>query len=485
MSVSDRQLRQASRITFLGTLLNFAVLTVQLLFLTPLLIRTVGTKVNGAWVGSGDLLLWLQAFDFGLTNYAIQKMSAAHAQQDIRDLSHWFSSTLVILLVLAAAIVLVGPLAAQLVYQPFDLGPAAESELEAAFVWGLWAVALTIASYAFTGLARALQAPIVTMGAVVLGSVLGVLISWWFLLHGGGVRSVAYGMFARALVAFAGGAAAFVIFHRRQQVLLGLPSRRHLREGLAVMPYSGLGALGYAVSNQSDNFLVASLLGPHVATQFNTMRRTADVARSVIETLGAANFAGFSHVFARDGAAGSRGAYRRLLGLHGLLSLALGGGFIVLNEWFMQLWIGPGFYLGSLVNTLMALQVFMTTRAYLHNTLNRAMVAPRFAFAVLIVEAIVKVTLVLTVAYRLGVQGVLLAGLGVATVSLTVMATRNATQLAVPDWQWLGVVGGLILVSLVREVNLWLALALLAGLVAGFALLVVRRGRGMGERHDA
>ncbi|UBV42717.1 hypothetical protein LAJ19_00290 [Deinococcus taeanensis] len=474
MGFSDRQLRLASRITFLGTLLNFGILTVQLLFLTPLLIRTVGIKVNGAWVGSSDLLLWLQAFDFGLTNYAIQKMSAAYAQRDIKDLSHWFSSTLIILLTLAVGIVVAGPLVAHLIYHPFRLSPMAEQDLKSAFTWGLWAVALTIGSYAFTGLARALQAPLMTMVSVVFGSILGIVISWWFLTHGGGVRSVAYGMFVRALVAFAGGAVAFAIFCRQQQVFVGIPSKRHLREGLAIMPYSGLGAIGYAVSNQSDNFLMASLLGPHVATQFNTMRRTADVARSIVETLGAANFAGFSHIFARDGVAGSRESYRRLLGLHSLLSFGLGGIFIVFNQWFMQVWLGPGFYLGSLINTLIALQGFLSTRAYLHNTMNRAMVAPQFAFVMLIIEAIVKLALVITVGRTFGVKGILIAGLGVATLSLMVMAARNAAKLTVPDSQWWVVIVGLVLVSLGREINIWLALLLLAAFSSGFALVMLK-----------
>ncbi|MVN87981.1 hypothetical protein GO986_14585 [Deinococcus sp. HMF7620] len=470
MTISERHLRRASRITFAGTLLNFSVLTFQLLFLTPLLIRTVGTKLNGAWVASGDLLLWLQAFDFGLTNYAIQKMSTAYAQEDSQELSAWFSSTLVLLLTLAVVVVVIGSLGADLVYQPFQLDNAAKSDLAAAFVWGLWAVALTIVTYAFTGLARALQAPLITMGAVVCGSVLGMGMSWWALLHGAGIRAIAYGMFVRALIGLIGGIIAFGLFQRERLVRMAPPGRHQLREGLAVMPYSGLGALGYAVSNQSDNFLVGSLFGAHIATQFNTMRRTADVARSVIETLGAANFAGFAHLFARHGADGSQTAYRRLLHLHSVLSLALGGSFVVLNEWFVGWWIGPQFYLGGAVNTLMAIQMFLTTRSYLHNTLNRAMAPSRLAFAVLMVEALVKVSLVLVLGRAFGVSGLLLIGLCVAMLSLLIMSARNATRLNTPDRQWLLVLGALVIVGFIRERSIEWSFAVFVVLVGSLLL---------------
>ncbi|WP_019008874.1 lipopolysaccharide biosynthesis protein [Deinococcus aquatilis] len=471
MTISDQQLRRASQITFISTLMNFAVLTLQLLVITPQLIRTVGTEINGAWVGSGDLLLWLQAFDFGLTNYAIQRMSAAQAREDLSEVSGWFSATLAMLTVLALLIVLLGPLAANVVYRPFDLAPGAEAELRSAFVWGLGAVALTIVSYAFTGLARALQAPTMTMASVILGSVLGLAVSWWALTHGAGVKAVAYGMVVRAAVNLAGGLLAFSLFHRQNLVQLRMPGRVHLREGLAVMPYSGFGALGYAVSNQSDNFLVGSLFGANAATQFNTMRRAADVARSIIETLGYANFAAFSHVFARDGAAGSVLMYRRLLNLHSLLSLALCGGFIVLNEWFMGWWVGPRFYLGGAVNVLMALQIFFTTRSYLHNTLNRGMDTPQFAFVMLVVEAITKVLLVLLIARAFGIPALLLVALGVAALSMMIMARRNAARLGKLDWQWVAVTAAIGLIGFAQTIHLFVGLTVLIVLTGGLFLM--------------
>lgn len=467
MGVSDAQLRRASIITFTGTLVNFAVLTLQLLWITPLLIRTVGVEVNGAWVGSGDLLLWLQAFDFGLTNYAIQKMSDAQARARVPELSGWFAATLGLLAALGLLIVLLGPLLAPLVYRPFDLGAAERLALEGAFRWGLVAVALTIVSYAFTGLARALQAPLVTTVAVVLGSMLGVAVTWWALAHGAGVAAVAYGMVARAGVSLAGGVLALLHFRTRRAVELRWPQGAYVRESLGVMPYSGVGALGYALGNQSDNLLVGYLFGPATATMFNTTRRAADVARSVIETLGYANFAGFSHVYARDGAAGGRASYGRILNLHTLLSLALCGGFIVFNEEFVRLWIGERFYMSDLVNTLMGLQVFFATRSYLLNTLNRGMSPPRFAFVMLAVEASAKVLLIVLVARSFGVPMLLLIGMGVAAGVGLVMARRNARVLGPVDGQWLAVTLALGLLGAAQAIHPWLGMLGLGLVVLG------------------
>lgn len=467
MPVTERQLRRASTITFAGTLLNFAVLTLQLLWITPLLIHSVGVRVNGAWVGSGDLLLWLQAFDFGLTNYAIQKMSDAQARAQVREISSWFTATLMLLTLLSALIVLVGPVLAPLVYRPFDLSGVQRAALEHAFQWGLVAVSLTIVSYAFTGLARALQAPLVTMTAVVVGSALGVLVTWWSLTHGAGVAAVAYGMITRAAVSLLGGVLALLIFRLRRWVVLCWPGRAYLRESLGVMPFSGIGSLGYALGNQSDNLLVGYLFGPTTATLFNTTRRAADVARSVIETLGYANFAGFTHVYAREGAPGGRLAYQRILNLHTLLSVVFCGGFIVFNKLFVSLWLGERFYMNDLVNTLMALQVFYVTRSYLLNTLNRGMDKPQFAFVMLAVEALAKVLLVLAVARSFGVPALLLLAIGVAAVMITVLARRNAQLLGAVDRQWLAVTLALSVVGVAKSIHLLLGAAALLLVVLG------------------
>lgn len=424
---SDIQIARASRVTFIGNMLNFALLSVQLLVITPLLLRSVGPQVAGAWVASGDVLVWLQSFDFGLSSFAIQKMSAAYSRVDIPDLTHWFWSTLVLLLLLAVLIVVGGGLTAPLVFHSFGLPPEVQADLTSAFRLGLLATGVTVVSYALTGLARALHAPELPMLGILLGTVLGMAVTYWGITAGMGVRAVAYGLLIRAGCNLAGGVLGWWVFWRAGSVRLALPAPSQLRESVRVMPFSAVGSLGYAISNQSDNFLVASLFGPGLTMQFNTTRRLAELGRSVIETVGYANFAAFSHKYAAD-AHESQGLYRGLLRIQRDLSLVLGGGFILVNERFLHLWVGETYFLGTWISVLMAMQMFFTTRSYLLNNLNRAMGRPQPAYLVLAIEAAVKIALILLVARQLGVGSLLMIAVAVAGSSMTLLSHWNTRR---------------------------------------------------------
>ena len=58
------------------------IASIQSVILIPLHIAHIGPRLYGAWLGSGDILVWMQAFDFGLPNLMIQRIGEAHGRGD-------------------------------------------------------------------------------------------------------------------------------------------------------------------------------------------------------------------------------------------------------------------------------------------------------------------------------------------------------------------------------------------------------------------
>src|SRR5438309_6372889 len=100
--------RRATLATVLGTATNTAVVSLQAIVLIPLYLRWVGPHLYGAWVSSGDILVWLQAFDLGLPNLLIQRIGAAHGKGEDHTVANYAATGMAALAVVACVVGAIG-----------------------------------------------------------------------------------------------------------------------------------------------------------------------------------------------------------------------------------------------------------------------------------------------------------------------------------------------------------------------------------------
>lgn len=463
-------------LTFLASAANILVVSLQALILTPLYLRTFGLNSYGAWLGTGDLLLWLQAMDFGISNFAIQKMSTAHGRDDFQDLMSWFSSTLLMLTFLGFLAAVIAWASSAFIFQPFNLSAEAAAQLISAFRIAGVSLGLTLVNFAFAGFARAMQDPWWINGFTLLGSVTGFAVSYFSLRAGAGVHAIAYGMLARSSVILLGGLAFVSVSWQQFQAVSKQPQLNYLRESLTIAPYSMLGSLGYAASNQSENAVLSYIVSPELAATYNTMKKFGDMGRSLLETLTYATFAPYASEYAEDPRAAA-GTYSRILQTHAVLAILLCIFLLFFNRPLLDWWVGHEIYLGHTVNALLALQIYSVTRAYLLNSLDRAMRPPQFAYLFLIGEAVMKLLLLLGMVRFAGVIAVPATASLVALLSLIYFRWRHQRFLGSRD-PW----GLTLFVALatVAAFTVQPALGLLLGLAAcALALMSLRRKRSI------
>lgn len=422
----DAQVRPAAepatsrRRTVLATLTGSTAVTVivavQALVLAPLFLRELGTPLYGAWLATGELLVWLQAFDLGLPNLLIQRIGAAHARDDRAAIGEYLASALVVLGMIALVLGGLGALLAPSIAGLMGLSGNDARTLASALSLASIATASTVGTNAVVGFARGVQQTGIISAVMVVSVLAGFATTLALLLSGWGVWAPAIGIATRSLIVVAG-AAVFVVRHLRRGLAQHFRVRRRvLQEILSISPVTALGGLAYAGMNQSETALVAILGRPDLAAAYALTRRAADLVRVLVDTLGMAAYGSFAHLVASKERGRSLAVHSELTSLRLSLTVAAIGAYLAVNASLIGAWIGPALFLGLPLTVAFAVQVLVVGQGYLLNYLYRATGAVAAGSWMLLVEALIRVPLMILLFQLLGVIGIPLGGVATAVV---------------------------------------------------------------------
>jgi O-antigen/teichoic acid export membrane protein len=482
------------------------VVAVQALVLAPLFLREIGAPLYGAWLATGELLVWLQAFDLGLPNLLIQRIGAAHARKDPATVGEYLTTGLLALALIAlAAAAAVIAMAAWV--PPFIgiVGPEASTLSGSLIVAGV-ATAVAIPTSAVLGFSRGIQQTGWMSAVLVISALAGFVVTLTLLLTGAGLWAAAFGIASRCGILVLG-AAIFVGAHLRR----GLSGHFRLRravwnEVLSLSPVTALGGLAYAGMNQSEAAIVAAFGTPQLAAAYTLTRRAADLARVLIDMLGAATYGSFAHLVASSERHRALSVFREITDLRLSLAIAAAGAYLSVNGSLVGAWVGSSMYLGIWMTLAFALQMLVVGQGYLLNYLYRATGAVGPGSWMLLGEALLRIPLMIVLFLALGVVGLPVAGIitaaafgawawsrarhalgidfaGALPASQRLLAVRLAViglgcaigwTFQQPSWSWtlgMGVVFTVVSVSLLAAVDRAVAIAL-AGIRAELRPLV-------------
>ena len=441
-AADKRQL--ATRATLLGTGASLVIAALQSILLAPLYIRELGTELYGAWLGSGDILIWLQAFDLGLPNLLIQRVAACDARDDSRGCAEWLATTSAVLVLVALVVVAVGCVVAQ--YIPAWMGVTYNRAAEFTFCLrsAVICAAVTLTLNSLVGYSRGVQHTTILNKTLILSSVIGFLAAFVGLQQGLGLLSIVISVCARTSVLVMG-AVCFWWVSVSPQVKAQLSVRPTLLRELArAMPVTALAGISYSLMNQSGCALLAMFMHPQAAVVLSVTRKSFDLVRSLADAVGTATYGSFAHLVGSSERGMALCAYRRTLALRLLVAVAGAAGCVAVNKALVSVWVGPEQYGGMLLTCILALESIITGHTYVLNSLHRACGPVLQGCCLLIAEAFCRVPLVISLVPVLGVMspaavGVVVAGsFGVFTMKATRkvlgQADSNGMRRTVRPW---------------------------------------------------
>jgi O-antigen/teichoic acid export membrane protein len=396
---------RASR-TFRGNLLQHGARVLVALAVTPLLIRGLGAERYGAWVMVQQTVGYLALGD--LRPMGTLKITLA-VQQHLHEVSRkrrqvgaalltWLLSAPVLAL-LGGVLVWAAPLLVRTAPEHVGAVRAAMAITAGALIlealWSLPANVLRGMNLEYR--AMGVQALVVLVTGA--GTALAVLAGW-------GLAGVALTTVAGAAV----GAAVRWPIMRRAVPWFGVerPRREELRQFVGLSAWSFAGALAYVVLMGSD-FLLAGMVASTASVAMYAA--TGAVLRMAAEPLAQLLGSGNAGIHGLAGA----GAVQRVQALRReMLSLALAGmtvlgaGVIVLNESFLRLWVGEGFYAGSLVNVLLVVISIQAVLFRVESSFTDSFLVLREKAIAMGAAGVLSIALAALLGLRMGLAGVAL-----------------------------------------------------------------------------
>jgi O-antigen/teichoic acid export membrane protein len=473
--------RRSAHATLLGSGACTVVAAVQTLVLLPLYLSKIGPELYGIWMATGEVFVWLLAFDFGVPNLLIQRTGAFLADGDSRSIGSHFGTSLLVLGGIAAIVFSAVYVFAPTLAGSFGLSVAGAISLADALRVGALAMCLTLVGYGFVGLARGLQDTTSVQAAALAGTVLGFGTTAALLLADFGLLSIAYGLLVRGSLTLAGG---IVWFFSTQGSVRGTVtvSRGALADIGRHCPPMFAAGMAYALMNNSMVTLAAVMFSPQAAVVLGVTRKIADFARGLLDMVGHAAYGGFSNLFAEGDRERVRSVYRELQSTFFVIAVALLAAYVAANSAIVASWVGAEMYGGFGMTVALAGAVGTGAWSYMQVSLYRSMGHHGRASSALLAECAARIAAMCGLALWLGPVGLAVGALVTATVSGVWASRMIAIEIkASPDsglrvWAWRVlpfVVGGAIALSGVRDG--WgyaLAIAMLVGSASVVALLI-------------
>lgn len=403
--------RRAATATLIGSSANTLLVSLQAIVLIPLYLKTIGPRLYGAWLGSGDILVWMYAFDLGLPNLMIQRIGAAHGRGDMRSVAEYFATGMLVLAVVAALIALVGFAISFLLPSWMGLAGYEARTLRLCFTVGSLAQAVNIFNNSIVGFSRGVQNTSFLNAIVIVSAIAGFGMSLSLVLTGWGLWAIAFGLVVRAGVSLAGGVL-FAVGALRRGLLPSFRVRRSiLREFVVISPATALGGLSYAVMNQSETALVAIFVMPELAAVFALTRKALEMARGLIDTIAFATYGGFAHLVTSNERQRALWVHTEIHSLRLSLSLAMAAAYVAVNGSLLSVWVGSSQYGGLLLTILMAAQFVVVGSSFLMNYLYRAAGPVMRGSVALLVESLLRVPLMIGLLLWLGLPGIPIAAI--------------------------------------------------------------------------
>jgi O-antigen/teichoic acid export membrane protein len=407
--------------TLAGSTANTVIVAVQALILTPLCLHFVGARLYGAWLASGDVLVWMQAFDLGLPNLLIQRIGVADGARDDKTIAEYFATGCAFLLLLAAGCVAAGVALSWFLPEWLKLTGSEAAELRQCFQLAAILAGVLVANNAVVGLARGLQDTTWINASLVLSALAGFGTSTILILSGYGLWAIPLGMAARATTVTLG-SVTYLWFRIRPQVWRNLRfSRGAVIDFARASPATTCAGFAFASMNQCDNVLAGLVLGPEVVPVLALTRKGADVARSVLDPISYSSYAGFAHLIGSEDRKRARQVHDEIGSIRLSLAVAAAAAFIAVNRQLVSVWVGPAMFGGFALTLIVGVHSIVVGSSYLMNSLYRATGAIVRGSVALVVESATRIPLIVAGLLMVGLTGPSIAGIITASMSAIVM----------------------------------------------------------------
>ena len=327
------------------------------IFMVPLYLKFLPVDIYGTWLATGNILVWLTAIDPGISTVLQQRIAQAYGKKDFQEITEYLSAGLVITAVIVIFMMLIGFLFARylpaLLYLPNTIDAAL---IQKAFIMALIGSALMIFSFSIIAVNQGLQG---SLGLGIIHAIviiISILLTVCLLFGGFGLLAIAVSPLFQGVGLILGNSG--YLFWRIHGEKMGYTaSLRKVKNVAKLISYTFMGRFAIVVANNLDLLVVSRFLGPETVAMLNLTRRAPDLSRTFIERPVVSFMPAVSHLLGAGEIKKAKFFLLRLLPITLWLLGLIVGGFLVFNDDFVRLWVGPGLFAGQTINLIICITI--------------------------------------------------------------------------------------------------------------------------------
>ena len=345
--------KATTRWHFTFQVLDVGLSVVSGLVLIPLYLNFMPKETYGAWLATGNILVWITAVDPGLTAVLEQRIASAYGEENYRRIQNLLTSGLLITGVIAVLVLGTGLALSTIVASLIKLGSVNPELITSAFEVAVLGTALTVFSYGLYGMSKGLQGTLASGIILIAKKAVEIGVTIRLLYAGYGLMAIPWGKVVGAGIIVAGNAG-YLIWRttREQKVALRRVSGRKVIELARLMGYNLFGRASNVIATNVDSFIVGRYIGSDSVAVYRLTKKAPDLVKMFINRATVAFMPATSHIWGEGNIERAREVLLRVVSyLIWGLGLSIGG-MLAFNDDFVRLWVGSDLYAGRGVNSL-------------------------------------------------------------------------------------------------------------------------------------
>jgi len=320
--------------------------------LVPMYLKFIPVDLYGAWVATGNILVWITIIDPGLSPVLLQQVGVAYGKNDKETIQNLIVSGNLITLCIVVLVIAMAIAATPFIPSWLNLsGEIDIVSLKKAFIFAALGSGLMILSFTFTSINQGLQASLGIGLIFVAVSVLRICIVIILLYQGFCLIALGVSHLVMGFGLLIGNAG-YLAWRLVTEKIRPSFSLKVLSKLFNLVSFTFLSKAGGVACQHVDLFVVARFLGPETSAVLKLTRTTPELSRALVERSGIAVTPALAHLVGSGDIEKARTVLLRLIRIMLWLLGIMLGGLVAMNDDFVGLWVGGRLFAGQEVSLM-------------------------------------------------------------------------------------------------------------------------------------
>jgi Na+-driven multidrug efflux pump len=379
--------------------------------IVPLYLKFIDHALFGAWLATGNVLVWLTIVEPGVGDVLQQRVSAAIGGNENENAGKFILSGILISLFISLLVLIGGSFVSIFIPDILNLSNSIDTKmLLDAFLITVIGTSFSMLSYAFVGSNQGLQSSLGIGIIYLISSIIGIIFNIYLLFNGYGLLSIAFATLIRSGVLCLGNIIYLFYRIKRQNIHLSF-SKVFFIDFSKLFSYTFFSKISTTVVGNVDLILVARFVSPEMVTMLELTRRPIKILQGFTDRVSVAFMSPLSNLKGEGNYIRIKEIFIRFIKVYVVASSFIIFGFVALNEHLLKVWAGDNVFIGNPLNILLCITLFISSLLYNFSIFTYALGDIKGNSTIGIIKSVFYIFFIVILGYLWGIYGIVLASL--------------------------------------------------------------------------